>query len=239
MKKFVLCLALLSPFVVEAQDSIDPVSLMAPGSDAAGTDAAAVDQVNPISFVSVIAKSVRAGDWWGVCSAVLVLVVTILRLYGKRLHDLIPDDSLWDKPLWFLFDTKVGGWSMNLTVSLAGTVGTAQLAGEHVTWSLLKSALMLSLTGAAMWELFKDIGDWLTRPRLHAAVIVPGVLVEAPKPLEPPAQEVKVTVTVESPVPVLVEPPDPTPVLVLPPAPTPPTHTDVPPDAMPTPPVNS
>jgi len=116
---------------------------------------------NPMVFVKVIVDSVKAGDWVAAAAALLVLLVALLKVFGKRLHDFIPDSSPLDKPLWFLLDTKPGGWLMNFLTSTGAGVGLSLIAGEKITWALLKPILSVSLTAAALWGLVKDISDWV------------------------------------------------------------------------------
>lgn len=129
---------------------------------------------DPTAFARVAFQAVRDGDWWAAASALLVLVVSLLRVYGRRLYDWIPDESPFDKPLWFLFDTKAGGYLLNVLTAVAGGVGTALLAGEPVTWALLKPIVMVSTTATALWEIAKDV--WA----LARAKAVPPA--EPPKP---------------------------------------------------------
>lgn len=112
---------------------------------------------NPMPFLQVIFTAVKDGNWWAAASALLVLIVSLIRLYGKKLHDKIPDDSAWDKPFWFIFDTKAGGYLLNMSTAVAGGVGTAILAHEPITWALVKPILMVSVTGTALWEIAKDV----------------------------------------------------------------------------------
>lgn len=116
---------------------------------------------NPMVFVKVIVDAVKAGDWVAAAAALLVLLVALLKVFGKRLHDFLPDTSPLDKPLWFLLDTKPGGWLMNFLTSTGAGVGLSLLAGEKITWALLKPILSVSLTAAALWGLVKDINDWI------------------------------------------------------------------------------
>lgn len=116
---------------------------------------------NPMVFVKVMVDAVKAGDWVAAAAALLVLLVALLKVFGKRLHDFLPDTSPLDKPLWFLLDTKPGGWLMNFLTSTGAGVGLSLLAGEKITWALLKPILSVSLTAAALWGLVKDINDWI------------------------------------------------------------------------------
>lgn len=157
--------------------SADAIKIAAPAADAAAVPA--LD--SPLPFLKVVFLNVKDGNWWGAAAALLVLLVSLLRLYGKKLHDWLPDNLIWDKPLWFLFDTKPGGWLVNLLTALAGGVGTAQLAGEPVTWALVKPILTVAVTGAAIWEMLKDLFDW-AKAKGAAAKAEPA---PAPPPTKP------------------------------------------------------
>lgn len=127
--------------------------------------AAAQDGTSPVDYnlhatARVIYSAVSEGDWWTAASAFLVLVVAMVRSYGKKVHELIPDSWWIDNVFWFILDTKPGGWLLNVLTTIAGGLGTAIMAGEAVTWALVKPVLMVSLTGASMWGLLKDIMDW-------------------------------------------------------------------------------
>lgn len=130
---------------------------------------------NPTAFLHVIFAAVKDGDWWGAASALLVLIVSLLRVYGKKLHAWIPDESIWDKPLWFVFDTKAGGYLLNICTAIAGGVGTALLAGEPVTWALVKPIVMVSVTATALWEIAKDVYEMIKKKAVPAPA-------EPPKP---------------------------------------------------------
>lgn len=113
-----------------------------------------------LSFLKIVFSSVASGNFVAAAAALLVVVVGLLRGYGKKLHDSLPDDHPLDKVLWFLFDTKPGGWGLNFLTAIAGGLGTALVAGTPITWSILVPILTVSLSGAALWNLFKDILEW-------------------------------------------------------------------------------
>lgn len=129
-----------------------------PAAAVVETPAATPDEA---PLMKVVFKAVSTGDWWGAASALLVLAVTLIRKYGRQLHELIPDNNPVDKIFWFLLETKPGGWLLNLLTTIAGGVGSALLAGEAVTWALVKPVLIVSITGASLWELVKDVGEFV------------------------------------------------------------------------------
>ena len=135
---------------------------------------------NPMPFVKLVFDGVKTGNWWLAAAALLVIVVSLIRLYGKKLHDKLPDNLLWDKPLYFLFDTKPGGWLLNLLTAVAGGCGTAMLSGSAVDWALVKPILMVSVSGAAVWEIVKDVWGWVQKKAVPPPA--PPAPVPAPKP---------------------------------------------------------
>ncbi len=135
-------------------------------------DPAALD--NPLAFAKLIFTGVTTGNWFMAAAALLVLVVGLLRLYGKKLHDALPDNLIWDVPLAFLFDTRPGGWVLGLLTALGGGAASALLAGQPVTWALLKPIFGVWLSGAALLELGKDVLTWW-RERKALSVVPTGV----------------------------------------------------------------
>jgi hypothetical protein len=170
----------ITPFVIldagakpaPAPVAASPDAGMGPTISAAPVTPPAPVLDNPAPFVQVIFKSVEEGNWWAAASAFLVVVVSLLRTYGKKLHEKLPDNELWDKPLWFIFDTKPGGWVLNLLTAISGGVGTSLLAGVPVTWALVKPVVMVAVTGSALWELGKDLFEW-TQAKGAAAAATP------------------------------------------------------------------
>lgn len=120
---------------------------------------------NPGSFLKLVYLNVKLGNWWAAAAALLVAVVALLRSYGKKLHELIPDNNPIDKFFWFMLETKPGGWLFNILTAVAGGCGTALMVGEPVNWALVKPILMVSVTGAALWEMGKDLYEWIQSKR--------------------------------------------------------------------------
>jgi len=123
----------------------------------------------PLPDVSILAQNVLSavvlGDWWGAAAGALVVLVLVLRKYGKKIHAALDDKNPLDKLFWFFFDTKVGGWLLNLLTAVACGVGTTIAAGQKVTWALVKPILLVAVTGAALWEAIKDVQEWLAAKR--------------------------------------------------------------------------
>jgi hypothetical protein len=130
-------------------------------------------QVAPSFDLGAIAKAllsaVKSGDWVAVVAAVLVLVVAAIRLYGQKIRGELPDENFLDKALTWLLESKPGGWTLNVLTAIAGAYATALLAREPITWALTQAALLTALSGAALWELAKDIlGWWAAKKALEA-----------------------------------------------------------------------
>jgi len=150
-----------------------------------------VDVQTEVAMVKTVFNGVKSGNWWLAAGAFLVLVVSLLRSAGKKFHEWLPDNNILDKPLIFIYDTKVGGWVLNWLTALAGGIGTAMLAGVAVDFSLWKSVLMVSTSGSALFELYSDIMAWwkaraAKKAAAPAPVPAPAPVVEPAKPVEPP-----------------------------------------------------
>lgn len=129
--------------------------------------------VAPSFDLSAIAKAllaaVKGGDWVAVVAAILVLIVAGVRLYGQKIRGELPDENWLDKGLTWLLESKPGGWTLNVLTAVAGAYATALLAGEPITWGITQAALLTALSGAALWELAKDvIGWWAAKKALEA-----------------------------------------------------------------------
>lgn len=121
----------------------------------------------PFGLLKTVFVYVSNGNMVGAAAALLVVVVAFLRKYGKKVHEALPDDHPLDMVLAFLFDSKPGGWALNVLTAVAGALGTALIAGAPITWSLVAPVIAVSLSGAALWGLLKDLLEWLA-PRVPA-----------------------------------------------------------------------
>jgi hypothetical protein len=170
MKRFALILALcLAAPVVLAQDAGAEVSvIMDAGVAAAGAPAVEAAPVvspadilaNPLTSFKAFYIAAKSGYWGLACALLLFAVVALLRTFGKKIHDLIPDTNPIDKPFWFLFDTKIGGWILNWLTAVAGVLGSAYMAGMPVDGAAWKTAVLCSTGGTALIELKDDIMEW-------------------------------------------------------------------------------
>jgi len=155
----------------------------------------------PTELVKTIFTGVKTGNWWLVAGAFLVLVVSVLRTSGKKFHEWLPDNNILDKPLIFIYDTKIGGWVLNWFTAMAGGIGMAMAAGMPVDFSLWKSVVMVSTSASALFELYSDIMAWVktrsaAKKEAAAKVTAEAALVAAkavaaqattlPTPVDPP-----------------------------------------------------
>lgn len=111
-------------------------------------------------FVKLMFHAVREGNWGTVAAAFIVVLVSFLKKYGAKAHELIPDGWWVDRAFWFLLETKPGGWITNFLTTTAAVMSAALLADEQITWALLRPILVVTLSGAAIWGLAKDIIEW-------------------------------------------------------------------------------
>lgn len=132
-------------------------------------DAGVESAPSEVQLVKTVVVGVKSGDWVTVAAAVLVIAVMVIRKFGKQLHEAIDDNNPVDKVFWFFLETKPGGWLLNFLTSLTGAMGSAIVSGVAVNWELLKPVLLVSLTGASLWELFKDVSDFIKKPKADSA----------------------------------------------------------------------
>jgi hypothetical protein len=145
-----------------------------------------------VAMVKTVFTGVKEGNWWLAAGAFLVLIVSLLRTAGKKFHEWLPDNNILDKPLIFIYDTKVGGWILNWLTATAGGIGTALAAGVAVDFSLWKSVVMVSTSASALFELYSDImAWWKERAAKKAAAPSPAVAAVPPPPAIPPVEPPK------------------------------------------------
>ena len=159
-----------------------PVRLVAPAPAAVEADAGtpvvdpgsvSVSQAldNPEIFVKYVYTGVKTGNWVLTISALLVMLVGGLRVFGKKIHDMIPKGNVLWGFLDFMLNTKPGGWLMNILTSLAAGMGSAILTDGNVTWALMKPVVEVSLSAAAIWGGVKDFWEWYKGSKAGAAEI--------------------------------------------------------------------
>lgn len=151
---------------------------------------------NPISSVKAFYVAAKSGAWGLAAALLLFFLVGSLRMFGKKVHDFIPDDSIFDRPLWFIFDTKVGGWLMNWLTAVAGVLGTAAVAGMPVDADAWKTAILCSTGSTTLIELKDDLVEgwpkftawfkgWWAKIRAPKEAAVAAPVVPAVEPVKP------------------------------------------------------
>lgn len=126
-----------------------------------------------MSVVRAFGSAVAAGEAFVACVLACVLLVILLRLFGKRIHDAIPDDSLWDRPFFFLFDTKPGGVLLNAATSAALSVVALLGAGVHLEPAMLPAVLLgtggIAGFATALYGWGKDLVEWWKKRKVAEA----------------------------------------------------------------------
>jgi hypothetical protein len=117
-----------------------------------------------------------AGEFFAAAIAAIIALVFAVRIFGKKVHDFIPDDSVLDKPFFFLFDTKPGGVILNALVTSGVVLAPALLSGAKMTPVLAGSTLLAGVGASAIWGWLKDlIGWWKARKPDPAPAQAAGV----------------------------------------------------------------
>ena len=186
MKNFILCLALLSPVVSFAQSdagvaAIDAgvVNLEFVPAPVVTLDAGVVipSLDEPITSAKGFYAAVKTGNGWLAAMFMLFFLVGFIRIVGKRIHAMIPDDTKnkflvpVEKVLYFIFDTKIGGWVLNWLSAIGGCLSAAALAGMPVDAAAGKVALMASTGGTALIELKDDVMEWWDKKNAEKAAV--------------------------------------------------------------------
>jgi hypothetical protein len=208
MKNFILCCALLCSPLAFAEDAgafvIDAgtveVELAVPAAvvDAGVILTPSLDE--PLTSAHGFYMAVKTGNGWLAAMFMLFFFVGAIRIIGKRIHAMIPDDTKnkflvpVEKVLYFIFDTKIGGWLLNWMSAIGGCLSSAAMAGVPVDSKAWKVAILASTGGTALIELKDDVMEWWDKKNADkaaataeeaakkVAVVTPA---EAP-PAEPP-----------------------------------------------------
>ncbi len=163
--------ALLFSGLAFAQDGVAPELAGQPAAEigAPVVNAAPAGTSDPmLDALLVIVKkfggAVQAGEAFAAVVFAVVFLVLLLRIFGKKVHDLIPDDSLADKPFWFLFETKPGGLLLNAASSFGLSIAAVAAAGTPITPQLagvvaLGSGGVVGLA-SGVWGWGKDLYEW-------------------------------------------------------------------------------
>jgi len=159
----------------------------------------------PLTSAKGFVKAVKTGNGWLAAMFMLFFFVGFMRLIGKRIHAMIPDDTkhVLLKPieafLRFVFDTKIGGWALNWMSAVGGCLSTAAIAGMPVDAAAWKVAILASTGGTALVELKDDVMEWWdarnaaaeAERAAKAAVVAPAVSIVPPPPVIPPVEPPK------------------------------------------------
>lgn len=225
MKNFILCLALLVSGVAVAEVDAGVVEVPDAGAVITMSDIQIVGTVNvdagvvsapdaglvvipsldePLTSAKGFYHAVTTGNGWLAAMFILFFLVGGIRIVGKRIHAMIPDDTKHpvlkpvEKVLFFIFDTKIGGWVMNWLSAIGGCLSTAAMAGVPVDGGAWKVAIMASTGGTALIELKDDVLEWWdtrnakkkaeaeAEAAAKAAVVAPPAEPPAAPPAEPP-----------------------------------------------------
>lgn len=131
-----------------------------------------------IAVARAFGGAVKAGSVFAAVVLGVVLLVLALRIWGKRLHDAIPDDAtgflgVIEAVLRFLFDTKPGGIFLNGLFSAAGSIGAIAATGTVLTPEVVGLATIGSggVVGfaTALYGWGKDLIEWWKSRRVAQA----------------------------------------------------------------------
>lgn len=114
----------------------------------------------------------RAGELFALAVLAVVVLVLAVRAFGKRLHDLIPDDHWADRPFFFLFESKPGGVLLNSATAFAVAMVPMYATDTKVTPELV-APLFVGTGGlvglaTALYGWAKDVWAWLKLRKLKA-----------------------------------------------------------------------
>lgn len=219
MKSFILCSALLWSSLVFADNPGAVVLDAGAPAVAVVIDAGSVDVVleapdagvlpelpsleAPLTSAKGFYKAVKTGNGWLAAMFMLFFLVGFVRIVGKRIHAMIPDDTKnkflipVERVLYFIFDTKIGGWVLNWLSAIGGCLSASAMAGAPVDAAAWKVAILASTGGTALIELKDDVMEWwdlqnakklAEREAAKAAPAAPTVVLVPPPPdAAPPA----------------------------------------------------
>jgi len=114
----------------------------------------------------------RAGELFALAVLVVVLLVLGVRAFGKKLHDMIPDDHWADRPFFFLFESKPGGVLLNSATAFAVAMVPMYATDTKVTPELVVP-LVVGTGGivglaTALYGWAKDVVAWFKLRKLKA-----------------------------------------------------------------------
>lgn len=170
MKNLILCCALLCSPLAFAEDAgtfvvdagVVDVELVAP--DAGVLIVPSLEE--PLTSAHGFYMAVRTGNGWLAAMFMLFFFVGFIRIIGKRIHAMIPDDTKnkflvpVERVLFFIFDTKIGGWVLNWLSAIGGCLSASAMAGAPVDAAAWKVSILASTGGTALIELKDDVMEW-------------------------------------------------------------------------------
>ena len=117
------------------------------------------DPGNLTSFAQTAFSAVTSHNWALVASLAVIAVVYVLRKFaGPKLK-------------WITTDR--GGAFLVIVVSVAGALANALLAGAHVGWGVLLTALQVGLGAAGGWAVVRKLLGISVPAPAPAPVVVP------------------------------------------------------------------
>lgn len=137
-----------------------------PAAPASSSDPT-VDQF--LSLLRFAGGAFKAGMWFVAAVSSIIAIVFALRLWGKRLHDMIPDESAFDRPFWFLFDTKPGGVLLNGLTASGVVLTPVLLSGQTMSPALAGATLAAGIGASTAWGWLKDLYGWWKERKPDAA----------------------------------------------------------------------
>lgn len=144
---------------------------------------------DPLSSAKGLYHAITTKNGWLIAMFLLFFLVGGLRIVGKRVHAMIPDDTTHvllrpiEKALYFIFDTKIGGWVLNWLSAIGGCLASAHMAGHPVDGEAWKVAFLASTGGTALIELKDDVMAWWDKKNAEKAAAKAAKVVETPVPL--------------------------------------------------------
>lgn len=142
-----LTIALLLPLVAFAQAA--PAPALDPTTE------------QLLGLIKAAGGAFRAGMWLTGIIALVIAIVFVFRLFGKKAHDAKVFGTGWgDKPLWFFFDTKPGGILLNALASSGLVLTPLILAGQPMTGPLLAVTFGTSAFASQLWGWGKDLYEF-------------------------------------------------------------------------------
>ncbi len=117
---------------------------------------------SPLVFLRIAFHAVRDGQWFGAAAAALVALVVGLRVFGRKLHELIPDDHPADRVLWFLLESKLGMWVVTWLSAISSGLTLALLSDGPgaINLALVIATLKVATPGALIWTGLELAWDW-------------------------------------------------------------------------------